>query len=463
MAAVWHYARAWVWPLNGRQLLHTGPAPPLPYQAAIADAWSLILSAHAAAAAHPHTHLLPTDSLPTIHTFFDDGPLTPATQPLGAPAPLAAPQLSAHLLCPDRLDDTCLPHAQRAASAVVSSAAFLALYSSPATTAAGRARLLDGSVALGPSTTWRRVPVAPPPSPEQPLPLSTPAPLFAFPADKPHLAPIALALDLLLDPPVDGDGPCTVCIHPSCAASPVVAHGERHYLRCPHGMRLGASVHHPVVRQLIALLDHVFSPSAVIGERGPGTHGTASVASWLQDHPGVAHSPDIVVRTATGRYILIDVKTLDVTSVSHIAAHHTDRLRLPAHVHAAEHCRRAEYGTLPSLPGITMELVVVVVSTTGAIGQGGQRFIDELARRTGGHVPPTLLDQATWAAPTFGAFARMALSFAARRGLAAAVAASLRRVPSPPLPLPVPPPILPLTLLPGDGAACPADRRKLGD
>ena len=77
------------------------------------------------------------------------------------------------------------------------SASFLALYSHPTTTATGRARLLDGSSARGPHSFWRRVPV------ETPREVSS-VPFFSFP--EPAAFPIALAVDLLLRPPIAPDG-----------------------------------------------------------------------------------------------------------------------------------------------------------------------------------------------------------------------------------------------------------------
>ena len=68
----------------------------------------------------------------------------------------------------------------------------------------GRARLLDGSIARGPFSFWRRVPVelAPP---------GARTSLFSF-AEEPAAFPVALAIDLLLLPPVIGEGDVTVCL-----------------------------------------------------------------------------------------------------------------------------------------------------------------------------------------------------------------------------------------------------------
>ena len=91
---------------------------------------------------------------------------------------------------------------------MVASRAFLALLNDPATTATGRARLLDGSTAKGPFTWLRRLPI--PPSD----PCDTP--FFAF--QVPQHFPVALALDLLLSPPTQGEGNITRCT--ACATLP---------------------------------------------------------------------------------------------------------------------------------------------------------------------------------------------------------------------------------------------------
>ena len=65
-----------------------------------------------------------------------------------------------------------------------------------------------------------------------------------------------------------------------------------------------------------------------------------------------------------------------------------------------------------------MRLVPIAVSTTGAIGREGQRFLAALSRRTAGAVPPRLLTFATWATPRFAPFVRMAIGCAVRRALA---------------------------------------------
>ena len=91
-----------------------------------------------------------------------------------------------------------------------------------------------------------------------------------------------------------------------------------------------------------------------------------------------------------------------------------------------------------------MRLVVVAISTFGSFGTEAQRLFAELSRRSGGGVPYALLDEASWAAPRFAPFIRMALGCAVRRGLAQSVRRHWRRVPRPP----PPPLIIPVPLRP---------------
>ena len=427
--AVWHYMRHWVAPLRHASLCARAGGL-LPYQAAVQASWQRIRDAHAnvVAVREARPHLLPSAAqLPALHDHLLDGRFSPATVPLGSDAGSdaggddGAPVPSAlALFHPDIFDSVCHTHAQRAASAVIASMMFTSLYDS--SDLAGRARLLDGSTPRGPFTLWHRVPVAPAVTEQGHIvPLSTAQPFFAF--EEPSHFPVALALDLLTDPELpNGSGPLTVCTAPACAAAPVVEPDVRHCASCTKGHKLGAVCHDPTVHALASILDAIYGSAAVHAERGRGTRGHQTVAEWMQHHPGVNHSPDIVLRTAHGRYTLIDIKTLDVTAATHLATNHTHRQRLSAHADAAEKCRRDEYGALPDIPGTHLRLVVIVVSTTGSISAGGSRFVSELSRRTGGSVPSTLLDQSSWAVPRLGPFVRTALAFAARRGLAAQVA-----------------------------------------
>ena len=127
--------------------------------------------------------------------------------------------------------------------------------------------------------------------------------------------------------------------------------------------------------------------------------------------------------------VMIVVVVVVVTTVTHGAtfwvatANHTDTTRLAAHAATATRCVRHEYGQLPP----RMRLVVLAVSTFGAIGKPGQTLISELGRRTRGKVPPLLLGHASWAVPRLGPMIRMALTLAVRRGVAASIHRHWRR------------------------------------
>ena len=141
-------------------------------------------------------------------------------------------------------------------------------------------------------------------------------------------------------------------------------------------------------------------------------------------------------------YCLVDVKTLDPAAPTHVSTHRTSTSRLGAHVAVARHSAASEYGPLPA----RMRLVVVAVSVFGSLGPASLRFLSDLGRRAGLTVPFALLDSATWAAPRFAPFTRMALGHAVRRGLAEAVLRRWRRVRDPaalhpaPVAAPSPPP-----------------------
>ena len=78
-----------------------------------------------------------------------------------------------------------------------------------------------------------------------------------------------------------------------------------------------------------------------------------------------------------------------------------------------------------------MRLIPLTVSTHGAFGPEATRFLSDLGKRSGGGVPVSLLDSATWAVPRFAPFIRMAVAHAVRRGLAEAVLRHWRRVADP--------------------------------
>ena len=110
---------------------------------------------------------------------------------------------------------------------------------------------------------------------------------------------------------------------------------------------------------------------------------------------------------------------MDVAGPTWVAAQHTDRVRRAAQEEAARRCRVQEFRVTPQTPlPARFRLVVFAVSTFGTFGSEALRFLSEASRRCGPSLPVDLLPQATWAAPTLAPFARMAVAFAARRGLA---------------------------------------------
>ena len=202
-------------------------------------------------------------------------------------------------------------------------------------------------------------------------------------------------------------------------------------------------------------------------ERG-GTGGRKSIDEFMEG-PGalLRHRPDLVLAGFDGpnTYTVIDIKTLDTAGPAHNTDHHTDTRRLGAHIWARDHCLRSDYQNM--IPP-RMRLVVIVISSFGSFGGDAQPFFSELGRRVGSCVPMSLLDEATWAAPRFAPFIRMALGCSVRRGLADYVWRKWRRVPRhpPPPPPPLPPhpaqrsplsPALvrPAPILPGPPAAQP--------
>ena len=303
---------------------------------------------------------------------------------------------------------------------MVSSHAFLRLYSSLPTTDVGRARLLDGSTARGPFSYWRRVPT-------HELPPTHSRPFFAM---EPETWVTSLAMDLLLQPPIRGTGDavyCSTCAPVVPAAQAVIEPLDRHFSSvCGHGIRLPSTCHDPAVRALVAILDVIFGQRRVLAERD----GDRRALDQFMTTSGAAllHRPDIVVvgmdGGASDSFVLIDIKTFDPAGASHRADDRTHRLRGGAHAAVHRQCL-GEYGVLPP----RMRLVPFCISTFGAIGQAAQRFLAELGRRAGSVVPAPLLGVATWATPTLAPLVRMAVGTAVRRGYAEAVCRHWRRAP----------------------------------
>ena len=143
---------------------------------------------------------------------------------------------------------------------------------------------------------------------------------------------------------------------------------------------------------------------------------------WWGVHGGLLHHrPDLVLVDYYGRgtFAVLDVKTFDVAGVTHLDGQHTHRTRRATHDHEEDRCRRLEYRVTPQQPlPPQFRLTVFAVSTFGSLGSEALTFLTDVGRRFGRALPPSLLPQATWAAPALVPFARMAVSFAVRRGLA---------------------------------------------
>ena len=151
---------------------------------------------------------------------------------------------------------------------------------------------MDGSVARGPFSFWRRVPTL----------ASAPrevGPLLAFAAATDFTA--ALAFDLLLipptdDPPASGPVTCASC-SPSVPDASLAVLGPRHHIVCGHGSRLSGTVHDPVVRALVVILEAVFGTGRVIPHiRGRGGDQGRRMNDWMAGAgAGLFHCPDVVV------------------------------------------------------------------------------------------------------------------------------------------------------------------------
>ena len=323
-ASVWHYMRAWIVPLRGQQLAQAGGGRHIE---AVQQAWGRLAAAHTALSLRGDLDdLLPPDiSLPRLYSRLIDGRLSPASVALGLDAAgdedgdHAGGDAEGVLYDLDACDVACHISGSRTASALVASHDFLALYDSPFTTPVGRARLLDGSSARGPFSFWRRVPVT-----ERPE--GAHASLFSF-EEEPAAFPVALAIDLLLLPPVEGEGDVTVCTACGPHLPPAqrdIRPSDRHFTTCGHGVRLSGTCHDPAVHALVVCLDALFGPARVIAER-PG--GRTSLEQFMAGPgAGLRHRPDAVITGLDGpsSFTLIDVKTFDVCAQSHISSHHSD-------------------------------------------------------------------------------------------------------------------------------------------
>ena len=75
--------------------------------------------------------------------------------------------------------------------------------------------------------------------------------------------------------------------------------------------------------------------------------------------------------------------------------------------------------------GPRIRLVTFAVSVFGSFGAQAQTLLAAVARRCGRSVPCSLLDEASWATPSFAPYARATVTLTLRRSLAHSVGEQL--------------------------------------
>lgn len=406
---VWYYICTWVPFLASVASLdpsrdHRDAIDPS-FRSSLISTYDRIAACCTVTATHPYRTALPPQP-PSPHLYHQllDGPIIAPIQHLGTPPPDDEPTSSAvssRVIFPlDSFSLRALPLAQRAASDALADTEFIDLYSS--STPAGRARLLDGSTPSGPAAWLQRVP-------------SSARFRFHLPVDY----VTALSLDILLCPPHLRTSPH--CSHCSMAGRHSL-HGPygRHFVQCPHGIRLHTTVHDPTRDALAELLGAALGPSRVVSEWS-GSH--TSMRAWMSTHGGgLEKQPDIVLIGLDGvhSFTLIDLKVTDVAGPSAISALRTPTIRFASHSLLVRRGAIQQFG-LPDgkpPPHSRMRLVTFVVSTFGSIGVEAQRLLGAVALASGSSVPACLYDETSWASAAFVSFARQAITLSARRELA---------------------------------------------
>ena len=410
--SIWRRLRGWLPTLRGVSLAQSGDGAQLEFRTSLASAFDRISTSLADVRAHPHVTMLPIGySLPVLHTALVDGSSEDSEHldddSAEADADARGPPQPSMLYDLDTLDSTTHPHAARAISAIVDAEEFLDLYQHA--DAAGQARLLDGSTPRGPSSWLRRIPRAPA--------FSASRGIFEFqhPADY----PIALATDLQVRPP--GSDHCRTCASATGGGLHPIGQDGRHWISCPHGIRLQRSVHHPVRDTLAWLLTAVLGERMVIRET---PDGGGRMRAFMQRFPGLGHQPDIVLEGFDGRdsYTILEIKTCEPAGDTYIAHQHTATSRGAAHRFLEQTFAPGQYTMPAHQPGAPrLRLLTFVVSVRGALGSEAQTFIRQLSARIAGAVPYRLLDEASWATQGCAPLFRSAITFSARRALAAGI------------------------------------------
>ena len=147
----------------------------------------------------------------------------------------------------------------------------------------------------------------------------------------------------------------------------------------------------------------------------------SALTQWFQaEGAALHHRPDVVLLHWLGRnkHKLVDVKTFDPACARWLRVR-SDSVRFAAHRRKEAECVSQEYRVTPDAPlpdGLT--LCVFTVSTFGSFGEPALRLFRALSKRAGRVLPVPLLPYSSWATPSVGPYARAAVSFAVRRGLA---------------------------------------------
>ena len=167
--------------------------------------------------------------------------------------------------------------------------------------------------------------------------------------------------------------------------------------------------------------------TAVLGERmviRETPDGGGRMRAFMQRFPGLGHQPDIVLEGFDGRdsYTILEIKTCEPAGDTYIAHQHTATSRGAAHRFLERTFAPGQYTIPAHQPGSPrLRLLTFVVSVRGALGSEAQTFIRQLSARVAGAVPYRLLDEASWATQGCAPLFRSAITFSARRALAAGI------------------------------------------
>ena len=389
-AASWRLMCAWC-PLLSPDLPSDHSAATLPFQAQVLAAWARIHSTLTSVRDNPRFSKLPHHlTLPTIFDQILDGPTPPPEERL-SPAIIYSPQdLSTKIIT---------QKTQHLISAITSAFEFLELLGAPSTDDAGRARLLDGASAPGPSSWLARVPSAP---------------KFRFLEST--VDPIsARAADLLACPPHLLGGHCPHCSHAESRPVPL-GDDARHFVNCRKGLRLHCAVSDRVRDTLVDLLQA--AGEKVVAER-PGTHRQITEFMALEGR-SLKKNPDLVLCNFDGprSFTVIDVKVCDPAAPTYRTR--SGDCALFRHSQLERDGPKDYFGqsrTPP--PGNRMRVVTFVVSTFGSLGREANNFLKQVSRSRDHFLPPPLLPESSWATPNCSSFLRSAITMEVRKRVAA--------------------------------------------